>query len=395
MDIIPSSLSGYTLESYLPKITTRSKIIYWIIICMVFLGVVILPFIYVDVSVMAPGFFQSDIEKQVISAPFPGKVIFSSLHSGKKVQRGDTLLIIDSETIRARQESLEQNMEVNNHSLHDLRILTGIDSGDNPVSKERLYSPRYITENASFGKQHFIQLQKFRKRAATHDRNKILYRQQLIPDAEYENSIYAYNEESEALKQIILNQKTLWQSDLTQRKNDSLNLNADYRQCLEELSNRVVLAPLDGEIIQSSDIQNGTLIAVNQRIAEISPHGELLATCFVKPSDIGLIHEDQQVTIQVDAFNYNEWGLLKGNIIDISDDMLTDNGSSAFFRVKCQLSSKSLSLKNGYTAEMKKGMSLIARFMVTRRSLFNLLFDKADKWFNPYMNRERKIADAD
>ncbi len=394
MDMIPFSLSGYTLESYLTRITSRSRIIYWIIIGIVIFGTGILPFIYVDVSVLARGYFQPDIEKQVIIAPFSGKVIFSSVRSGKKVKSGDTLLIIDSETIRARKASLVQSMEENKNSILDLRILTRIESGVDSALQERLISPKYISECANFAKQHFIQFQKFRKTSASHERNKTLYRQKLIPDADFENSLFAYNEESEALKHIILSQKSVWQSDLTQRISDSVKLIAEFRQCIEELSNRVVLAPLDGEIIQSSDIQAGSIIAANQRVVEISPAGELVATCFVKPADIGLIHEDQHVIIQVDAFNYNEWGMLKGNIIDISDDMIVETGSAAYFRVKCRLNGKALALKNGYTAEMKKGMSFNARFLVTRRSLFNLLFDKADKWFNPYLTREKKIADA-
>jgi len=168
------------------------------------------------------------------------------------------------------------------------------------------------------------------------------------------------------------------------RKNDSVRLLADLKQCLEELTNRIVIAPTSGEIIQSSDILPGSIVTPGQKIAEISPEGELIATCFVKPADIGLIHEKQKVKIQVDAFNFNEWGMLQGNIIDISDDMILENGSAAYFRVKCKPEKKFLSLKNGYKAEIKKGMSLNIRILVTRRSLYHLLFDKADKWFNPY-----------
>ena len=156
------------------------------------------------------------------------------------------------------------------------------------------------------------------------------------------------------------------------------------KQCSEELSNRIVLSPTGGEIIQSSDIQTGSIVTPGQKIAEISPEGELVATCFVKPADIGLIHENQKVKIQVDAFNYNEWGMLQGDIIDISDDMIIENGSVAYFRVKCKPEKTFLSLKNGLKAEIKKGMSLSTRIVVIRRSLFHLLFDKADKWFNPY-----------
>jgi HlyD family secretion protein len=145
-----------------------------------------------------------------------------------------------------------------------------------------------------------------------------------------------------------------------------------------------VVATISGEIIQSSDIQTGSIVSPGQKIAEISPDGDLVATCYVKPAEIGLIHEKQQVKIQVDAFNYNEWGMLDGSIIDISDDMIVENGSAAFFRIRCKPGQTFLSLKNGHKASVKKGMSLNARIVVVRRSLFNLLFDKADKWFNPY-----------
>jgi HlyD family secretion protein len=64
--------------------------------------------------------------------------------------------------------------------------------------------------------------------------------------------------------------------------------------------------------------------------------------------------------------------------------MIVEDGSVAYFRVKCKPEKTFLSLKNGYKAEIKKGMSLSTRILVIRRSLYHLLFDKADKWFNPY-----------
>ena len=84
MEIIPFSLTTYTLENYLIKIGSGSKIIYWIIIVMVIFGIVILPFIYVDVSVQARGFFQSDIEMQTIYAPFQGKIAYTSIRMAEK-----------------------------------------------------------------------------------------------------------------------------------------------------------------------------------------------------------------------------------------------------------------------------------------------------------------------
>jgi HlyD family secretion protein len=384
MDLIPYSVSAYTLESYLIKITTRSKIIYWIIIGIIAFGIGILPFIFVDVSVQAQGYFQSEIEKQLVYTPFNGKVIYASLHSGDSVSKGDTLLIIDSESVRAQFSALTQRIAENDASVRDLEILTLSDSLEDQVDYTGLITKRYQAENANFRSLRSIQQQKYQKKKTEHERNELLYSQKIIPDTDFENSLFGLNYEKDNLNQIVLSQRSLWQNDLVSRRNEAANLHAGLEQCSEELTNRIVRAPTTGEIIQSSDIQTGSIVSSGQKIAEISPAGELVATCFVRPADIGFIHEKQKVRIQVDALNYNEWGMLDGEIIDISDDMIIENGSMVYFRVKCKPEKTFLSLKNGYKADIKKGMSLNTRIVVIKRSLYHLLFDKADKWFNPY-----------
>ena len=384
MDLIPFSISESGLETYLIKITTRSRIIYWIIIGMVLAGIATLPFIYVDVSVQARGFFQSDIEKQVVYTPIQGKIIFTSIHNGGIVTKGDTLLVIDTDAIKAQHASLIQRTLENEASIKDLDILTEIYSLENQSFQTGLITQRYQAEYANLRNQQTIQFQRYQKKKAEHDRNEALYHQQIIPETEYENSVFLLNSEKDNLNQLLLSQKSVWQGDLTLRRNESVKLLADLKQCSEALTNRIVIAPISGEIIQSTDIQTGSIVTPGQKIAEISPGGELVATCLVKPADIGLIYEKQKVKIQVDAFNYNEWGILQGEIIDISDDIIVENSSAAYFRIRCKPEKTFLTLKNGHRAEVKKGMSLNTRIVVIRRNLFQLLFDKADKWFNPY-----------
>ena len=384
MDLLPFSLTSQCLESYFIKITSRSKIIYWIIILMVISGIVILPFIYVDVAVQARGYFQSDIEKQVVYIPYQGKIVFTSIRNGVRVTKGDTLLIIESETIRARQNALLQSIAENNASISDLEKLTKVDSLEIQLLQPGLLTLKYKAEFVNLRSQRTIQFQKYQKKKTEHERNELLYNQEIIPEMDYENSLFVLSSERDNLNQILFYQKSLWHSDLTNRRNEAVNLLASLEQCTEELTNRIVRASTNGEIMQSSDIQTGSIVSPGQKIAEISPDGELVATCFVKPADIGLIHEKQQVRIQVDALNYNEWGMVEGEIIDISDDMIIENGSMVYFRVKCKPAKTFLSLKNGYKADIKKGMSLNTRIVVIKRSLYNLLFDKADKWFNPY-----------
>jgi HlyD family secretion protein len=88
------------------------------------------------------------------------------------------------------------------------------------------------------------------------------------------------------------------------------------------------------------------------------------------------------VRFQVDAFNYNEWGIAKGKVLSIDNDFtLVEN--QPVFKVKCSFAGTELHTRTGVKGRLKKGMTFQARFILTKRSLFQLLYDKADDWINP------------
>ena len=144
----------------------------------------------------------------------------------------------------------------------------------------------------------------------------------------------------------------------------------------------VVTAPIAGSITQYTGIQPGNFIAPNQTIAQISSNEDLIVESYISPTDIGLIREGMDVKFQIDAFNYNQWGLATGKVIDISKD-ITAQQEQPYFKVKCTLQEQQLFLKNGYEGNLKKGMTLTSRFTVTERTLYQLLYDKMDDWLNP------------
>ncbi|MBN2806811.1 MAG: HlyD family efflux transporter periplasmic adaptor subunit, partial [Prolixibacteraceae bacterium] len=104
--------------------------------------------------------------------------------------------------------------------------------------------------------------------------------------------------------------------------------------------------------------------------------------CYVSPSDIGFFHKGMKVNFQIDAYHYNQWGTATGTVNEISGDIVTINNQPVF-KVRCTLKTNYLQIKNGYKGELKKGMTLTGRFMLTERTLAQLLFDKVDNWLNP------------
>ena len=140
---------------------------------------------------------------------------------------------------------------------------------------------------------------------------------------------------------------------------------------------------MDGAIQGIGAIQAGNFLYQGNKIGEISPDTTLVVSCFISPKDIGYIRQGQKIKLSVDAFNYNEWGFVGGQVQDISKDIILIEQGKAAFTVKCTLDSDHLTLKNGYRGYLKKGMSVSSRFMLARRSLFQLLYDKVDNWMNP------------
>ena len=139
---------------------------------------------------------------------------------------------------------------------------------------------------------------------------------------------------------------------------------------------------MSGSLLQVAGFQKGNFISPAQTLAYISSNNMLLAECYISPSDIGYIRQNQSATFQFDAFNYNDWGIVQGKVSQVLHDVVLID-QKPMFRVRCTLDKNSLQLKNGYRGNIQKGLTFTARFKLNRRSLWQLLFDKVDNWLNP------------
>ncbi|NOU16322.1 MAG: HlyD family efflux transporter periplasmic adaptor subunit [Bacteroidales bacterium] len=387
--IYPSFIIQSSIESYLHGISSKSKSILWIIIISIIAVLVLLPIIYIDITVQTTGMIQASIEKQPIISSLNGKIIYTNLRNDSKVLAGDTLLILDTLPIKSSIRVLEYNKKEDLLFIKDLDTLLKIDFNKRINYKNYAGTPKYRMELDKFLKQLSTSKRKIEKFKKDHDRNTLLYRQKVISEVDFETSRFNLNNEQLLYNQQLSQQISDWQNSLAALKEEVEKIKSNLNNSYSELSKHFIISPLKGTIQQSNELQVGNNVYTNQSIAELSPDCELIAICYVKPEDIGYIKVDQEAKLQVAAFNYNQWGFLPAKINEISDDVLMDNGNKAYFRVKCILSKNYLTLKNGYKGYIKKGMTVSSRIIVTKRSLYNLLFDKADNWFNPHNNLQR------
>ncbi|MCH5717385.1 HlyD family efflux transporter periplasmic adaptor subunit [Niabella hibiscisoli] len=77
---------------------------------------------------------------------------------------------------------------------------------------------------------------------------------------------------------------------------------------------------MSGVIQGFNNLYEGSVVQAGQIIATISPESKLVAECYVNTRDVGLLKTGQAARFQVDAFDYNYFGVVTGKILSIDND---------------------------------------------------------------------------
>jgi len=373
--IFPKEIIEHTAEAHFARFNKKIKSIYLLVIILIVSILVTLPVVNVEITRQSRGAVRSLYENNTVVSFLYGQVTENRLFENKKVNIGDTLLVLDALKLDDELKTLSKNLVLNQKYQNDLSILLNHISGD-------LQTLLYKNELAEY-EQKIIELNtEIQHKEKDYTINKELFKKEVIAQIDFEKIEYAFNQALQK-KELYKKQSILkWQTRLKDLEYKSMDVESRIQKSEKEKQNYIIIAPVKGWITHFSGVQAGNFIAPGQSIAQISPASGLIVECYISPSDIGYIRNDMSVNFQFDAFNYNQWGLGKGKVIEISPDIFQMQNSS-FFKVRCSLDQKHLTLKNGYVGNLKKGMSLTARFQVTNRTLFQLLYDKVDDWLNP------------
>ena len=119
-----------------------------------------------------------------------------------------------------------------------------------------------------------------------------------------------------------------------------------------------------------------------QQLAFISTQDSLLAEVYIPAHQIGYVQKNMRVRLLMDAYNSHEWGTINGKVKEISSEIKIVRNTPVLL-AQVSLDRKALQLRNGFTGKLKKGMTLSAHFTLQKRTLFALLYDKAEDWLDP------------
>jgi hemolysin D len=149
-----------------------------------------------------------------------------------------------------------------------------------------------------------------------------------------------------------------------------------------KLQQRYLLAPVDGTILTLNSRNKGEVVQAGQSIAEIAPLGKPLILSTLLPSqDAGFIKVGMKVRIKLDAYPYQDYGVVEGKVLSISADSKIINpqmGRQSAYRVDISLDRQSLR-DRGQTIPFRPGQTGSADIVMRNRRIIDTILEPIQK----------------
>jgi HlyD family secretion protein len=375
------SLENNNKLLYLHTLSKGSISVYWALIAGVATALAVLPFLTTDVAIRAPGIIRPVQERTEIKAMTGGMIDSLYYGEGQLVPQGALIAKLRDDQTGSRKVQLQFEIDQRRQFLHDLHLLLSTPALTQAVHAQ-LSSSLYRQQVNRFLYRQAEQQALLDKVQNEWRIDSSLAADKVIAPKELFDKKVEQAKLQAAFLALKQEQLSIWQQDRVKYRLELSQLEGQQAQLVSDAAQYEIKAPVSGVLQGINTRYAGGFLGAGETVGVLSPEAGLIAECYVPSQDVGLLKVNNEVKLQVDAFDANYFGVLTGNVVGIDNDFtVIDN--KPVFKVRCLFHKKQLHLKNGYAGQLKKGMTVQARFIVARRSLWQLLFDKLDDWANP------------
>lgn len=168
-------------------------------------------------------------------------------------------------------------------------------------------------------------------------------------------------------------------SQLNEVRRDKAELTQRRRKLADSLRRMVLRAPVAGTIKTLNILTTGAVVQAGRTVAEIVPAGDrLVIEARLPTADIGYVHVDQAVRVQLASADAARLGWLDGRVTRISPDALATREGDSFYRVRIETDRDYFEHK-GLTYQLYPGMRVQCSILTGSRTVWQYLVD-------PYYN---------
>lgn len=192
-------------------------------------------------------------------------------------------------------------------------------------------------------------------------------------------ALYRLKESNKKLEEIIEeNQKAIktikssWIETSLGKEKEKRELSAQINAILFSNKTQQIKSPVDGFVGKLLIHTEGGVVSPNDNLISIVPSdAPLIIKANVLNKDIGFLKLGQEVAIKIDTFSFQKYGLLHGNIIEISKDAIEDEKLGLIYEIKIKPNSLDIKVE-GEIKRLEIGMSVIAEVKTGKRRVIEL-----------------------
>jgi len=390
------------------------RIILYLVLAIMVFGTAWLILAKVDVVVSAQGKVIPSGEIKILKPLESGVVSKIFVKESDRVKKGDILIQIDPTVTDASLSSKQDDLAVINS---DIALLDALINESN-LSKDELNklnssqislynSQKQILASTYESNKAKLNSAKLDIKANESEVNRLsllLSKEEeaktrlqkvldLIAKKEYEDvsknvinlkeqkdiALYRLKESNKKLEEIIEeNQKAIktiksnWIETSLSKEKEKRELSAQINAILFSNKTQQIKSPVDGFVGKLLIHTEGGVVSPNDNLISIVPSDTpLIIKANVLNKDIGFLKPGQEVAVKIDTFSFQKYGLLHGNIIEISKDAIEDEKLGLIYEIK--IKPKSLDIKvEGEIKQLEIGMSVIAEVKTGKRRVIEL-----------------------
>ena len=352
-----------------------------------------LSFSKVDEVAVAPGELIPSDPVQPVRALNSGIVLSIKVNEGQQVQKGDVLIEYDSEQLQAQVNNLKQQAEL---IRADLSRAGKAEAGGQNARvneaeielarlQENLKSTKIILSNAQQKEASLRQL--VASRAVT--RLDYIEAKNQVTEAEdraisQEKNIVAQQQKIEQLREEY---KSGNLSKLSQRREELKNVERQLYQTMDRLKQDSIVAPIAGKVYNLNVNPTKGTVQSGEELVSILPEGKEPLLVVDLPNQYrGFVNEGMQAKIKVDAFPYQEFGVVDGTVIYVSPNAVTKDGKKVF---PAKIKPHKLSIRaQGQDKLLTPGMTATGEIVMRQRTVLSLLIEPITQKFDETFQRK-------
>ena len=360
-----------------------------------------------------------------------GKVKTIHIKEGQMVKAGDALITLDSTATQADTDRLYNQLQMTElQQARQLTLQSLLEQPDIPtdwlhtfkngfIEKQSIVSPElYSTEqrllieqvNQYQSQRKTLENQKNQRQAEQRriqanvtkfkrtlplitertDGLKHLVKKEMVAKAQYleleqerieqQQDLAAFKAEYEELQATLRSLDDQLDTLKAETQTNNLNTLAQTNQTVSQLQQelikaqqrnqqQVITSPITGSVQQLAIHTVGGVVTPAQELMLIVPEqSQLEVEAQILNKDIGFVEEGQIAEVKIDTFNFTKYGLLEGEITNLSNDAISDENLGLVYLTRVLLTETKM-MVNNKLVNLSPGMSVTVEVKTGQRRI--------------------------